>query len=186
MNSKLMFFSNLLKKPTEVAALVPSSKYVTNSVIKNFDFKNAKCIVEYGPGVGTITKEVLKHLAPDAKLICFELNLKFCKFLDKNLKDSRLIIVNDTAENLDFHMKKLKIGNIDYVFSGIPFSLIKKENKKFIIKKTRGSLRQGGRFIIYQYSRHVKKYLKIYFKKISTHLEVRNIPPNFVFVCEKT
>ena len=187
MNSKLMFFSNFLKKPKEVAAVAPSSKYLISRIINNIDFSITKCIVEYGPGVGTITKELLKNLNQDAKLICFESNKKFCKFLNQDLEDPRLIIINDSAEKLYFYLEKLNINNIDYVLSGIPFSLIKKEIKKEIIKKTRDSLRKSGKFIVYQqYNWHLKKYLDIYFKKISTKVELRNMPPTMLYVCEKT
>jgi phospholipid N-methyltransferase len=182
-----MFFSNFLKNPTEVAAIAPSSKYLINKIIKNIDFSKTKCIVEYGPGVGTITKAILEKLNQDAKLICFESNSKFCSFLNKNMNDSRLVVINDTAEKLNFYLEKLDTGNIDYVLSGIPFSLIKKETKKDIIKKTECILRESGKFIIYQqYNWHLKKYLDTCFKNISTEVEIRNIPPTMLYVCEKT
>jgi phospholipid N-methyltransferase len=186
MNSKLKFISNFIKNPKEVAAISTSSRYIINKIIENIDFENAACIVEYGPGVGTITKEILENLNSDAKLICFELNQEFCKHLSDSLKDPRLVVINDTVENLDFHLKKLKIKNIDYAFSGIPFSLIKEKNKKIIVRKTRDYLRDGGKFIVYQYSTHMKKYLRIYFNKVSINFEPRNLPPNFIMICEKT
>ena len=186
MNSKLVFFSNFLKKPKEVAAVAPSSRYVIRHITKNIDFSKTKCIVEYGPRVGTITKMILENLNQDAKLICFESNFEFCTFLDKNLNDSRLVVINDSAEKLDFYLEKLDITDIDYVLSGIPFSLIKKEIKKDIIKKTEYILRESGKFIIYQqYNWHLKKYLDIHFKKISTEVELRNMPPTILYICEK-
>jgi len=186
MNSKLIFFSNFINKPKEVAAISTSSKYLINKIIKNIDFNKTKCIVEYGPGIGTVTKSILKNLNRDTKLICFESNSEFCMFLHKNLNDSRLIIVNDSAENIGYYFKKLNITNVDYVLSSIPFSFIKKEIKKSIIKKTRYILRKSGKFIIYQqYNWHLKKYLNMYFKKISTEIELRNIPPTMFYVCKK-
>ncbi|MCH8066965.1 MAG: methyltransferase [Nanoarchaeota archaeon] len=186
MNSKLVFFSNFLKRPKEVAAITPSSRYVIRHITKNIDFNNAKYIVEYGPGIGNITEELLKNMGPDARLVCIESNKKFCKFLDDNIQDRRLTVINDSAEKLESYIEKLNINNIDYVLSGIPFSLIKKEIKKDIIKKTEYVLREHGKFIIYQqYNGHLKKYLDIYFKKISTEVELRNIPPTMLYVCEK-
>ena len=187
MNAKLMFFSNFLKKPKEVAAITPSSKYLIAKIIQNIDFSKTKCIVEYGPGVGTVTKAILGNLNKDAKLICFESNPEFCTFLDKNLNDSRLVVINDSAEKHYFYLEKLNIANIDYVLSGIPFSLIKKEIKKDIIKKSEYILKESGKFIIYQqYNWHLKKYLDTYFQKISTEVELRNMPPTVLYICEKT
>jgi len=186
MNSKLLFLSNFLRKPKEIASIAPSSKHVIRQIIKNIDFNEAKTIVEYGPGIGTITKQILEKLHPDAKLICFETNKKFCNFLKENIKDSRLVVINDTAEKLDFHLNKFNIKNIDYILSGIPFSFIKKENKKIIIKKTKESLKRDGKFIVYQqYNLHLRRYLDIYFNIVFMDLELRNIPPTFIFICEK-
>jgi len=187
MNSNLLFFSNFLKNPKEVAAIAPSSKYVIKRIIRHIDFNNARYLIEYGPGVGNVTEELLMGMNSDAKLICFESNIKFYNFLNKSIKDNRLVIINNSAEMLDLYMEKFNIENVDYILSGIPFTLIKKENKKNIIKKTKKMLRKGGKFIVYQqYNWHLKKYLYAYFKNISIYLEVRNMPPTFIFVCEKT
>lgn len=187
MNSDLLFLSNFLKKPKEVAAIAPSSKYVVSRVMEHIDFNKANCIVEYGPGTGVITKAVLESLNSYARIICLESNQGFCEFLNKNINDPRLEVINDTAERLDYHMKRLNISNIDYILSGIPFSLIKKENKKAIITKTEEALRKHGRFIVYQqYNLHLSKYLEGMFGHVKKKLEVRNIPPTAIFVCEKS
>lgn len=185
MNSKLIFFSNFIEKPNEVASIIPCSKYVINHIIKNIDFKNAKCIVEYGSGVGNLTAVLLKRLNPDAKLLCFEINRKFCNFLENNIEDPRFKVIYDTAKNLDFYLEEFDISNVDYVISSIPFSLINKRDKHDILQKTKNSLKKNGKFIVYQNSRHMMKYLNNYFNKISTSLELRNIPPTFIFVCER-
>jgi len=134
MKSKLVFLSNFLHNPRQIAAVAPSSKYVINSVIDEIDFNNAKCIVEYGPGTGSITNEILRHLSHDAKLICLDVNQKFCKYLSKNIKNSRLAIINDSAVNIDIYLKKFKIKKIDYALSSIPFTFIKADDKKAIIR----------------------------------------------------
>ena len=186
MNSKMMFFSNFLSNPKEVAAIAPSSKYLIRRILGHVALEDAECLVEYGPGVGTVTNALLKNMGEDAKLVCFETNQKFCKFMNENIKDDRLIVVNDGAENLENHLKRLNIGGIDYAFSGLPFTLIEPKSKKKIINKTRDMLKQGGKLLVYQqYSAMTRKYLKIYFKNIRTELELRNMPPSYVFVCER-
>ena len=186
MNSKLVFFSNFLSRPNEVAAIAPSSRHLIKRILENVSFDDAKSLVEYGPGVGTVTNALLENMKEDAKLVCFETNQKFCSFIRDNIKDDRLIVVNDSAEKVAYHLKRLNISNIDYAFSGIPFSLIKTKNKREIIKSTSDKLRKGGKFLVYQqYSMMVRKYLRIYFEDIKTKLELRNMPPSYVFVCER-
>ncbi|MBW2975868.1 methyltransferase [Candidatus Woesearchaeota archaeon] len=186
MNSRLVFFSNFLKKPKEVASVSPSSRYVIDHIVNSIDFENANVVVEYGPGIGNTTIALLEGLKPDAKLICFETNKKFCAFLKENIHDPRLEVVNDTVENIESCLKKRGMKNIDYVVSGIPFSLMNKQSRLSIVKKTKNSLKNHGKFIVYQNSQHMKSYLNLYFKKTSVSLEFRNLPPTFIFVCEKT
>ena len=187
MNLKLEFFSNCLSSPREVAAIAPSSKHLIKRILRHAALEDARCLVEYGPGVGTVTHALLEKLSPDGRLLCFETNLKFCSLIKENIKDDRLVVINDSAENLAYHLKRLGIGSIDYAFSGIPFSLIGAKNKKEIIKTTRDKLRERGKFVVYQqYSMMARKYLRTYFEATLTELELRNIPPSYVFVCEKT
>ncbi|MBS3102246.1 SAM-dependent methyltransferase [Candidatus Woesearchaeota archaeon] len=187
MNSQLIFLSNFLRSPREIAAVAPSSRYVVDKVISQIDFGKARLIVEYGPGTGILTKAILERLKPNGKLVCFELNSKFCRHLASSLDDPRLTIINDSAEKLDFYLDKLKIkAKIDYALSSIPFLLIKDRRKHSIIRKTKDSLGKNGKFIVYQqYSWHIRNYLSFYFKKISTGFEIRNIPPTFIYRCEK-
>lgn len=186
MNSKLVFLSNFLENPKQVAAITPSSRHVIKNIINRIDFKKTKYILEFGPGIGNLTNALLLRLNPNARLICFEINSKLCNYVNNTLKDPRLIVINDKAENIDQYLEKLNIDKIDYALSALPFSLIKKEDKINIIKKTNDKLREGGKFIVYQqYSNKIKKYLGLYFKNISINYEIRNIPPTFIYTCEK-
>ena len=93
---------------------------------------------------------------------------------------NQLEIINDI-----WFDEKIK-AKIDYALSSIPFLLIKDRRKHSIIRKTKDSLGKNGKFIVYQqYSWHIRNYLSFYFKKISTGFEIRNIPPTFIYRCEK-
>ncbi len=182
---KLLFFSSFMKYPKEIGSIVPSSKFMINELLKNIDFKNARYIAEYGPGTGCITNEILKKARKDAKLLCFEINKEFCNYLKKSVSDKRLIIINDSAENIKKYLKKFNVPKIDYVVSGLPFSSLNANEKRIIIKETKNTLKSNGKFVIYQFLNSLKKYLYSYFPKISVKFVALNIPPCFVFVCEK-
>lgn len=185
MKSQLIFLSNFIRHPKETASIMPSSKFLREEIIKNINFENVRCIVEYGPGTGPITEEILKRSDKSTKIICFEKNKTFCNYLSNNLPDERLIIINDGAENIEQYLNELNIKEVDYVISGLPFSLIPETLKHEIIQQTKLKLRKNGKFIVYQNSNHIKKYLKKYFNRISLNFEVLNVPPNFIHVCEK-
>ena len=186
MEDKILFFSAFLKYPKEIGSFAPSSKFLTEEILKNIDFKNARCIVEYGPGTGCITNQILKNARKDAKILCFEINKKFCSYLRKEIKDKRLMIINDGAENISKYIKKFNIEKIDCVISGLPFSTLPKNKKYTIIEATKKTLKTRGKFIAFQFFlNNFKKYLYNYFSKISTKFVPLNIPPCFVYVCEK-
>lgn len=187
MNKKLVFLSSFLKNPGQVAAIAPSSKYTIKRIIANMDFNNAKNIVEFGPGTGIVTQSLLRHMKEDAVLFCFETNPGFCSFLDREISDARFKIINESAENIDKTLSNLSIGEVDYILSGIPFSLIGKQAKTSILKKTKNALSKKGKFIVYQqYNWHMSRHLKEHFGRVSMQIELRNMPPTFIFVCEKS
>ena len=51
----LLFAKNFLQHPRMLGSLIPSSRFLVERLLRKVDWKRAKTIVEYGPGVGTIT-----------------------------------------------------------------------------------------------------------------------------------
>lgn len=185
MHDNLLFFSTFLRYPKQIGSLVPSSKFLIDSLLEDIDFENAKCIVEYGSGTGRVTREILKRARKDAKIICFEINRKFYKYLSSSIKDKRVALINDSAENIKKHLKKLGIEKADYIVSGLPFSNLSDRKKCIIIEETKNTLKSNGKFVVYQFFTKFSKYLHNYFSKISMRFTPLNIPPCFVYVCEK-
>lgn len=185
MDDKILFFSSFLKYPKEIGSVMPSSRFLTKEVMKNIDFENVKYIAEYGPGTGCITKEILKRARKDAKIFCFEINKRFCSHLRNNIKDERLIIINDSAENIKKYLKKFNIPKIDCIVSGLPFSTLSDNKKSIIIEETKDTLKSDGKFVVYQFLNQIKDYLYHYFSNISIKFVPLNLPPCFVYTCEK-
>ncbi|MBI2658253.1 methyltransferase [Candidatus Woesearchaeota archaeon] len=185
MDEKLLFFSTFLKNPKEIGSVVPSSKFLVNELLKCVDFKSAKYIVEYGSGTGRITREILKRASPGARILCFETNKRLYNYLKRSIKDKRVTIINDSAENIIRHLKRLGIPKIDYAISSLPFSNLSYKKKITIISETEKTLNRDGRFVIYQYFKDFRKYLYEYFSNISTKFVALNIPPCVVYICGK-
>src|SRR5205809_75548 len=90
----ILFARNFLKHPNLVGWMLPSSPFVVAQVLKQVDWKRARVIVEYGPGVGTFTKEILRRMHPDATLMALEVNGDFVQFLRQSLPDPRLHVIH--------------------------------------------------------------------------------------------
>ena len=56
-----------------------SSSYVVNGVLEIINNKPLRQIIEYGPGDGVLTCELLKCLPPDGKLLAVEIDPGFLK-----------------------------------------------------------------------------------------------------------
>jgi len=171
-------------KDKKVGSIKSSSKFLVKAICDRIDFNGNKLIVEYGPGTGVLTKAILKKMNFKSKFIIIETNKKFVSALEM-INDKRLIIINDSAENIEKIMRNLGINKADYVISGIPFSFLKNASKEKIITGTKKILLDKGYFFVYQVRKIIEKDLKKYFSKIKKHYEVRNIPPLIIFECEK-
>src|SRR5690606_991853 len=56
------------------ASLLPSSRFLIRSMLANVPLEQASCVVELGPGVGTIADAIHERLPPHAHLHAIELN----------------------------------------------------------------------------------------------------------------
>ncbi len=168
----------------KVGSVFPSSLKVVDYTCKLINFNKKLIIVEYGPGTGVFTKEILKKMNSKSKLIVVETNLKFVNLL-KNIEDKRLVVINDGVSNIKEILKKLKIKDVDYFISGVPFYMINDIEKDKIIKDTYNLLDKNGIFIVYQFRKLVLKNLKEYFSDIKYHRKLFNIPSLIIFECRK-
>ncbi len=180
--SKRTFFSAFLKRGNTVGAVAPSSRFLVKKMVDPIDFTNVKCIVEFGPGTGSITLELLKRMPENAILLAFEINQDFCDKLNK-INDPRIKIISDTAENLVEHLSQNNIEKVDYIVSSLPFAMLPNRVVRNILKVSQKVLGTSGSYIQYQYSLNAFRKLKSNFKQVSMDFTPMNIPPAFIFVC---
>lgn len=176
-----MFARGFLKNPVMVGSVIPSSRFLIDKILGPVDWSRADVFVEYGPGVGTITRPILNRMKPDAKLIAIDTNPDFCEYLRHEFNDPRLIVVNRSAAELGDILAEYGCSGADYVISGLPFSTLPSGVGPAIVKATRNSLRAGGIFLVYQFSPKVVDFLKLEFDHIDRAFEPLNVPPAQLF-----
>jgi phospholipid N-methyltransferase len=181
----LLFALNFFKHPKMLGSLIPSSRYLTDRLLRRVDWKRARVIVEYGPGVGTFTGEVLQRMHPEAKLVVIETNEEFVSFLRESLPDSRLHVVHGSAEDVGAILSSLGYGLADSVISGIPFSTMPDDLRERILRSTRAALRPDGQFLVYQFSAKVWPDLQRVFRHVHRDFEPLNVLPAQVFYCAR-
>lgn len=181
--SPLVFARNFLKHPKMLGSMVPSSRYLTDRLLRHVDWQEARVIVELGPGIGNITREVLRRMRPDAVLLALEINDEFVSLLRRTLDDPRLRIVHRPADEVTEALRGHGHGPADVVIAGIPFSIIGEEERMRVLHNARAALRDGGRMLVYQFSGRVKESLEAVFGPVRQRFEPRNVPPARIFEC---
>ncbi len=166
-----------------LGSVIPSSRFLVRRALREVDWSQARVVVEYGPGVGTFTGELLKRMTPDAKLLAFETQDDFVRHLQDEIPDPRLEVVHDSAGAAARVLEERGAGPADYVLSGIPFSLMPPDERDAILQNTREMLAPNGTFLVYQFSPTIKKPLQKAFGRVDSEFESRNIPPARVYRC---
>ncbi len=179
-----LFARNFFRHPRMLGSIIPSSRFLIRQLLQPIDWPTARVIVEYGPGVGSITAEILQRMRPDATLIAIETNPEFVQFLRTTFADERLKVLQDSAESVDLILARLGHHSANYIISGIPFSTIPAALRERILRKTSGALAPGGAFLVYQFSTRVLPDLQRIFHYVKRQFEPLNVLPAHLFFCQ--
>ena len=181
-----ILFRRFLADPLKIAYVVPSSKALVKRVLDRMDFAKARVFVEFGAGEGCYTRELAKRLAPDAKLLTFELDGHLADHLRKQFQDDpRVLVYQQDAATFREELRKLGIREADYVISGIPFSYLEPKKKKEILNAVHEGLTPDGQFIVYQVTPELKGHTRM-FAAHEVEYFLANIPPMFIVACHKS
>lgn len=177
------FIMQFLKNPRTIGAVAPSSSCLARKMMEPIDFSRASCIVEYGPGLGAFTRELVKRKKKDTALILIEQNPQFCRRLEEIYGgDKNVSIIQGGAEHGRTYLTKLGYSQADYIVSGLPFTSLPGEITAEIFANTQKILGKGGTFITFQYSLLKKGLFQKYFRLIGCGLAFWNLPPAYVLV----
>jgi phospholipid N-methyltransferase len=179
----LLFGRNFIKHPRMLGSLIPSSRFLVNHVLSEVDWNRGRVFLEYGPGVGTFTAEILRRMRPDAVLIVLETNTDFVSFLRRRFQDKRLHVIHGSAADADASLAGLGLSHADYVLSGIPYTTIPPDVRETILRKTHSVLHPEGAFLVYQFTRTVLPYLQEVFRLVHQDFEPLNVMPARLFYC---
>jgi phospholipid N-methyltransferase len=177
----LEFFKGFLRNPKEVGSVIPSSRFLTRRVLECGQVSSARVVVELGAGTGVLTREILRRLPAEGRLIAIEISAAFCAHL-RTLQDPRLRVVHGSAEDLEQALAQAGETRADLVVSGIPFSTLERGLGRRTLQAARRVLSPSGRFVAYQFRSHVRRLAEPLFGPASVHPEFRNVPPMRVYV----
>jgi len=155
-------------------------------VASKMDFNQPRVIAEYGPGEGVHSREIARRMTPDSHLLLFELDAQLARALERQFAgDRRVHVIHGDAASLPYELKRRGFASCDYILSGIPFSILKIEKKRALLRKTYDALKPDGKFIIYQVTNELRQHATV-FQRAKSEYFLQNIPPMFITVFHKT
>lgn len=179
----LTFLMQYLRHPRTIGAIAPSGRALAAKMMEPIQFAHASCIVEYGPGMGSFTKELIRRKKENTILLLIEQNPVFYQRLEKEFgSDKSVYLIHGSAENVQQYLAQYGIQSVDYIVSGLPFASLPEQVSAAILTATQTVIGQHGRFLTFQYSLVKQKLFKQYFAITGRLLAFRNIPPAYVLV----
>jgi phospholipid N-methyltransferase len=183
LSSLALFMRNALKSPMMLGSVVPSSSFLVNDMMNRVDWERARVLVEYGPGVGTFTREILKRMRPDAVLVAIELNTDFVTYLANHISDSRFRVVHGSAARVRGILAEQNLPLADCIISGLPYRNMSDSLRREILEESRLALNAEGSMLLFQYTRTLLPYLESSFSSVKLNFQLLNILPALIFHC---
>lgn len=181
--SAILFARNFFKYPSMLGSVIPSSRFLVNDLLRQVDWDRAHVLVEFGPGVGTITREILKRMRQDAVLVVIEVNGEFVEHLDNTIGDPRLRIVHGSAAHVRRILAEQNLAPADYIISSLPYSIMPEWLRQEVVTESRNALKAQGSLLVFQYTRTVLPYLNSSFSSVRQGFQLFNILPARIFHC---
>lgn len=180
-----------------VGAVAPSSRYLTQAMLKSLPLATARVIVELGPGTGCMTRALLDLIPFNATLLAFEINPRFSWYLRSSISDPRLVVIDASAETVQNEVRRRGYERANAIVSSLALGFMAEELRHTFLAQLGSCLDHAGIFTQYQYfhrlqikNGQVKKFrlanlLRGYFSSVEQRIIWRNLPPAFVFTCRK-
>jgi phosphatidylethanolamine/phosphatidyl-N-methylethanolamine N-methyltransferase len=186
------YLREYLKKPGQFGAVAPSSGELAKAMLEGLDLENARSVLEYGPGSGTVTDHIRRKISPDTKLAAIEINPRMAELFKERHPD--VLLFEDTVENARAICDYAGMQSVDCIISSLPWATFSEGMQVRFLEEMMRVLRPGGVFVTFAYvhglalpmSKRFANRLQTYFQSVSKSPVIwRNVPPAFVYRCRR-
>ena len=186
------FLRAFFATPRTIGAIAPSSKQLAMAMLEGTLLEQDRVIVEYGPGTGVFTQEILQRKSPRAQLLAIERHAEFARDLA-----ARFPLVDlhcESVEELPTILTERGIDAVDCVISGLPWAVFPDALQDRILEVTCSALAPNGRFATFAYvqglvlpaARRFAVKLQQRFSQVTrSRIVWRNLPPAVVYRCSR-
>lgn len=182
MTERAQFLEKFFRSPRTVGSVIPSSHFLVNAMMRSIQWDQVRSIAELGAGTGVFTRAIAQRSRPETRVLVFEhdsdmrarLQAKFPRFHHR-----------DDALQLTTAAQSTGVTSLDCVVSGLPLALFASDMRALLMDQVVSILNPGGLFIQFQYSLQMLSELRRRFGRVHVGVVPLNLPPAFVYVCQK-
>ncbi|AHM05052.1 hypothetical protein roselon_02753 [Roseibacterium elongatum DSM 19469] len=139
-----LFMGQLLRRPHQVVALAPSSRFLCAEMVAEID-PNAGPVIELGAGTGNITQAILDRGVAPQNLHSIEMNPDFCARL--RTRFAGLNVYQMSAGDVG----TLPVEGAQAVVSGLPLLSMPIDLQRAILSGTFQRVKPGGSYVQFTY-----------------------------------
>ncbi len=185
----VQFLKEFVSKPHEIGAIVPSSPALAREIVRSIDWDRVRVAVEYGPGLGAITGEILTR-TEGKDFFAIELNEAYANRFRRNFP--QVPLYRDSVANVASVAAAHGVDAIDCVISGLPWAIFSDAVQDELLDAMFQVLPEGGQFVTFAYmhglalpaGRRFRDKLTRRFRTLEQSPVVwRNTPPAVVYHC---
>ncbi len=168
------FISELVCHPKSVGALSPSGPNLARHLASSVDWAHTSTVIEYGPGTGAITEQIVAQLPPETRFLAIEISSRFADILRSRFPG--ICICEGSVGKVKHHCAAHGVEQVDAIVSGLPWAVFSDEDQTEYLDATMQVLRPGGQFITFGYlqglvlpaAHRFRKKLQGYFSEVRT------------------
>ena len=186
------FIAEFVCHPRAIGAVAPSSNNLARHLVQSIDWDSTETVIEYGPGTGAITEEIVAQLPSKTKFLAIEINSEFADMLRARFPEVN--VCEGSVDDVRTHCSGIGVEQVDTILSGLPWASFSAEDQTSYLDATMSVLRPGGQFIAFGYlqglllpaGRRFRKKLQTYFSEVQVSRPVwANLPPAFFYRCRR-
>jgi ornithine lipid N-methyltransferase len=185
MNDFTLFLGKFLTQGTSIASVAPSSRWLSQTTVRNIDWGQARALVELGAGTGPITQVIARNAAALCRVVVIERDPDFARLLRERFQEKpNFDIVQGDVRDLASILDRLGIESVDHVISGLPVPSFPRALQHALFQAVSTVLRSDGTYnqiteIPWIYWRFYRRY----FHDVTFAFEPRNLPPGGAYFC---
>ena len=185
MSDFTLFLGKFLRQGTAIASVAPSSRWLSETTVRNIDWSTVNALVELGAGTGPITRVIARHARPDCRVVVIERDHDFARLLRDRFRDMpNFDIVEGDVRDLESILAGRGIDRVDHVISGLPVPSFPRELQQALFDAVRKVLSGDGTYNqITEIPWIFWRFYLGFFNDVQFAFEPRNLPPAGAYIC---